>query len=609
MANSRRVKFVGIDTEGVTIEETGEHVSIMLVSSLKTRDGRPSCIVNEDGYSTMEAFRFLIDTKEAAGKGAVLVGFAFGYDTNMILRDVSEPHLVELQKLNKTTWRRFRIEYLPHKWLRVHDMVRGRRVTVYDVFGFFQVKFTKALQKWNVPAPEMIDHMKRKRSEFTAELLDEILVYCAQECECLVVLMERLCASLDSVGLTPSQWHGPGAIANKLLGRHEIHTAIQPDDVYGELQDGIMRAYYGGRTELFQQGEFDVLYGYDLRSAYPAACLTLPNLTGARFVRDDSHEPRSDVVSLHKVSWEVNPDAYIMPFPFRFKRMVHYPAVGSGWYWSCEVEVAREIHGEAIRVEESYVLRGPLLDERPLAFVSDIYNERAALKRDGHFGHQSLKLAINSLYGKLAQGVGYDGRDPRFRTYVWAGWITAYTRARMARLATPHVVAIATDGIFFTRDPGYECGDGLGELEASVMRRAFIAQPGVYEGETEDGDVKKSRGVYFKEVDYDDLRAGYREHGPYYVSSKPSDRFIGLGTAVTRRKFKGTWRRWEKRDRKLSLYPSRKFIVDADARPLRHRPPVQVAPGLSEPYIPKRAGLDAPGMEDFVQALEQPLKE
>ena len=556
----------------------------------------------------MEAFRFLIDTKEAAGKGAVLVGFAFGYDTNMILRDVTKPALVELQKTNRTTWRRFRIEYMPHKWLRIHDMVRGRRVTVYDVFAFFQVKFTKALDKWGVPAPEMIDHMKRKRSEFSVEMLDETLTYCASECYCLVELMERLDASLSSVDLTPSSWHGPGAIANKLLGKHRIHEVIQPDDTYGDLQNAIMCAYFGGRTELFQQGEFNVLYGYDIRSAYPAACLTLPNLTGATFERDDSHEPTSSVISLHKVTWEVDPDAYIMPFPFRHKRMVHYPACGIGWYWSCEVATAREIHGEAIQVQESWVLRGPALDERPLAFVSDIYNERARLKRAGHFGHQSLKLAINSLYGKLAQGVGYDGKDPRFRTYVWAGWITAFTRARMASLATPDVVAIATDGIFFTEDPHYEEGEGLGELEASVMYDAFIAQPGIYEGKSEDGDVKKSRGVYVKEVDYADLRQGYRDYGPFYVSQRPSDRFIGMGTCVTRRSW-DAWRRWEKRDRRISLYPSRKFIVDEHARPLKHRPPIRVAYECSSPYTPKRNGLDAPGMVDFIQGLEQPLKE
>lgn len=593
--------FIGVDGEGITIDDTGEHRYVMIASSLG------NSVVNPNGVSTQDCFRFLFETKSAGGDGSALVGFAFNYDINMILRDVAKPHLAQLWLEGVTIWRRFRLQWLPSKWFTVTDLSIGRSVTVFDTFGFYQCSFAKALAGWRVPAPPMLDHMKASRSQFTASKISEMLEYCHAECEALATLMDQLKASLDSVNLPVTKWHGAGSIANSLLGREGVHEHIQPDETYGDLVPGIMGAYFGGRTELFQQGEFSELFGYDLRSAYPAACLTLPSLIGARFIRDKRCRPKWNEISLHHVKWKVPTDSYIMPFPFRYRRRIFYPAEGEGFYWSCEVAAAKAIHGRNIQILDSWKLDGPNLGDRPLSWVEPIYKERARLKREGHFGHQSYKLAINALYGKLAQGVGYKGRDPRFRTYVWAGWITAYTRARMASLATPDVVAIATDGIYFTSDPGHTCGPNLGELEPSYMSDAFVAQPGIYTGTSSDGVVKKARGVYTGDVDYDDLRIGYREEGPYFVYERDSTRFVGLGTVMTLRRF-DTWRRWVTAPRQVSLYPARKLVVNDAARPTRHAAPRIVCSDRSEPYSPKRSGIDAPGMVDYIQALEQPMR-
>jgi len=592
--------FVAVDGEGWTEDASNTHHYFMIASSLGNH------ALNVEGLSTHDVFRFLIETKKAAGKRGVLVGFAINYDINMWLRDVAKPNLVELWKTNRTEWRCFKLQWLPGKFFQVHDMRYGVTARVYDTFGFFQCSFARALDGWRIPHPEFLVNMKASRSDFTPERIQEILDYCHLECDLLVRLMTALKASLDSVNLPVRQWNGAGAIAASLLARHRVDTYIQPDESYGDVFPHIMAAYYGGRSELFQQGEFPRLYGYDIRSAYPAACLTLPSLVGARFIRDDSITPDRERISLHHVKWSVDLDAYIMPFPYRHKRVIYYPAQGEGYYWSCEVAAAQAIHGAGIKVLESWRLDGPHLEERPLSFVAPIYEERARLKREGHFGHQSYKLAINALYGKLAQGVGFDGKPPRFRTYVWAGWITAYTRARMMELTTPDVVAIATDGIYFTKDPGYECGGGLGELEAGYIDNAFIAQPGIYTGTTDGGVVIKSRGVYKAEVDFEDLRRGYRDEGPYYFTEREGTRFVGLGTVLTLRNFR-TWRKWEERTRKISLWPNRKYVADDEARPTRHAPPLVIANGPSEPYDPKRSGVDAPGMVDFIQALEQPM--
>lgn len=578
----------------------GDHRYVLLANSLRGN------VYNPDGLSTRDCLRFLLDTKTWAGKKSALVGFAFNYDINMMLRDLGKSRLVELWQGGECHWYDFHLSWIPSKMFTVREY--GRTMRVYDTFGFFQCSFAKALAGWDVPAPDQLDQMKAARSSFTEKEIEQITEYCYGECEALVELMTRVEESLLSVNLKPKTWVGAGSIAGSLLRREKIHEQVAADDSYGDdVHDGIMRAYFGGRTELFKQGEFETLYGYDIRSAYPFAMVTLPSLVGSTFRHDTSADPDISGFSLCHVRWECDPRSSVQPFPVRSKRTIQYPFRGDGWYWSCEVAQALQVHS-GIEVLECYTLEHD--DVYPFRFINRVYKERAKLKDEGHFGQQSLKLAINALYGKLAQGVGWKDSVPPFRSYVWAGWITAQTRARMMQLASADadsVVMICTDGIYFDRKQKVKCSNKLGGLEASVIADAFVAQPGIYTGHTDSGEVVRSRGVFAKEIDFDDLRKGYAEKGPYYVSRKPSTRFIGVGACVVTRSF-DVWRTWHTAERKLTLYPSKKFVRDDDERPTVHMS--SAGPGTpSEPYEPKRAGMDAPGMLDWIQSLEQPLRE
>lgn len=597
--------FVGVDGEGITFNEGEPQRYVMLASSLG------NSVIDMDGLRTIDCFEFLFRTKAEAPRDSQLVGFAFNYDVNMILRDVGKAKLVRLWKNGKVVWRDYFIKWIPSKMFQITDRNTRRGVLVYDTFGFFQCSFAKALKGWDVPAPEQLDHMKASRSDFNESRVREILDYCHAECRALSVLMDRLKASMDSVNLKTSQWHGAGAVAAALLKREKVHKHVQPDENYGNMELAFRHAYFGGRTELFKQGRFDALYGFDIRSAYPAAAVTLPSLKDATFRHAGKSKPVSGEISLHKVKWSTDPDGYIQPFPFRDGRSIYYPPQGIGYYWSCEVEAALERFGDDIRILSSWKLVAPYGHIKPLAFVRDIYAERAKLKAAGHFGHQSYKLAINALYGKLAQGTTWNGRPPPFRTYIWAGIITAQTRARMLRMASPDVVMICTDGIYFDAPQPQlreQLSNDLGGLEESIYTDAFIAQPGIYEGTTPDGKVQRSRGVFAREIDFPALREGYDREGPYFTLHISSTRFVGIGTSIIRRSFDG-WQKWLTEPRRIGLYPSRKFIRDDTERPVIHIAPTGFEGLTSDPYIPKRSGMDAPGMRDWVQSLEQPMRE
>jgi hypothetical protein len=116
----------------------------------------------------------------------------------------------------------------------------------------------------------------------------------------------------------------------------------------------------------------------------------------------------------------------------------------------------RLIHpeGPEIRVTEAMFFV-PATDEKPFAFVQELFDLRASIIAEDKNDARGviLKLAINSIYGKLAQSVGRKGEPPAFASPWMAAAITAGPRRKLieAGLTAPDsIVCFATDGIVST---------------------------------------------------------------------------------------------------------------------------------------------------------------
>lgn len=596
-------QFIAVDGEGWTVGD--EHRYVLLAASTG------QWAFDEQGLSTVRCFEFLLELP----KKTVKVGFGLNYDVNMMLRDVPIECLIRLWKEGKCRWKSYYLEWIPSKSFFIKS--RGRAVKLYDVFGFFQSSFVKALEKWGQDVPEDMEQMKKERSSFDRAMKRLIIDYCLDECRSLVTLMDQLEHALNEVGLPIGNWIGAGAIASALMKRHGVKDWHQYDAEWPEIEPAIMCAYFGGRVELFRQGVFPRVWDYDISSAYPSVAITLPALTKGDWQPIARYDP-----SLEYCIWDCEwnlPDAFLAPFPVRLKGQIHYPRNGRGWYHSAEVRAAQKLTMNGINVHSGWQFQ-PTTDHKPFAFIPETYADRANLKREKHAGEKVLKLGLNSIYGKLAQGAGYQGKPPLFQSFFWAGMITAGTRARVLEIAAAapsDLVMIATDGIFFKADPSIPTTDGLGGLELSVMEDMFVAQAGVYQATVdEDGERKtigKARGFFTREIDFDNLREGYAKHGIGYCGEYESERFVGLGSAMIQGHM-DRWRSWPKTIRKMTLHPSRKFIDDytpGDAVELH--PPMFNDPQPSEIYTPKPgfatlSDSELEGLLEYIQGTEQPMR-
>lgn len=582
---SKTAPFLAIDGEATE----DDYVLLACSNGLKTLN------LDQGGLTTKQCFEFLT----ALPKRHIAVCFGLGYDVNNWLRDLPRPALEQLWKENHCYWNDYRIEWIPGCWFRLKH-VDGASAAVYEVFRFFQTSFVNSLEKWKIGAPQETSRMKTQRGSFKRADIDSVTKYCFKECDLLVELMTQLRVVCKEVGVVPRTWIGAGALASALLSKHDMdgHHVYDLDLTTPEIAESvILAAYYAGRIELLHQGVHSGIKTVDIRSAYPFACLNLPSLDGAKLVHRKRFDPTKH--GIWRVKWDLgtNPPL-VTPFPVRKKMAIYWPAKGSGWYHAVEIKAALDV-GYPIEVLEGYVLQENGV--RPFSWIKPVFKQRQRLKDEGHGAEKVLKLGLNAVYGKLAQGFGFNSR-PKWQCYFWAGYITAATRAKVLTAASKSkgIVMISTDGIF-CKQPGVSPGSKLGGWEFGEVDRLFAAQAGVYQGITPNKEILKSRGFFAAEVDYDALREGWETEGADYIHHYDSHRFIGLGVALMRKDF-SVWRKWKDERRALILAPERKQLGEGGL--LMPYP----GPLDSEPYVPKISLIEGRAL-DQLQGMDQPLKE
>jgi hypothetical protein len=212
--------------------------------------------------------------------------------------------------------------------------------------------------------------------------------------------------------------------------------------------------------------------------------------------------------------------------------------------------------------DTNYVYR-KMCDCAPFDWVPSVYGLRIALGKSKKGG--VLKLGLNSIYGKMAQSIG----AAPYANPIWAGLITAYTRAKLMSIChypgvkdmtiyhnkvclCSTVLMLATDAVFSTtRLHVTKTGKGkhdhgvrrivpskaLGDWDLEVHTSLHVIQPGLYF--TSIGMPPKTRGVprqkivdmedTFRKV-YADLSHGRIEREDAYVMV-PLKQFIGLRIA------------------------------------------------------------------------------
>jgi hypothetical protein len=613
------------------------------------------------GLPTKACLDFLLDLPPEAIK----VAFAFGYDVTKILADLPLTTLKTLAAADSDVyvkWQGYTIYYTPRKKFTVRKVTRwsapqanGKRkplafkeCIVWDVWGFYQASFVKALKDWKVAPADRVEHiayMKDHRDEFENLPDAQVLAYCYEECEYLTKLVREVVTHAEALGLDlRGRYDGAGALASAWFQKEGIKAYLDPtnlpDDTI-DTPDGprtapiALHAYFGGRFEISVMGRAGDLYSNDINSAYPSVAVGLPCLKHGNFRRTDRLE--AGRLAVYKVRSQTS--GPYAPFPFRDQdRMVYYAHGGIRWAWHLEVEAAARHFPGQVDVLDGWVWE-PACEHHPFASVADLYDYRRKLKAEGNGAEKVLKLIINSIYGKTAQTLGGsvdrktgERRPPPFQSFIWAGLITSGCRAQIldALMVSGSVVSIATDGILSREPiPGLAVSKQLGDWEAGRLFDTYLFQSGIYAGSEaeavptgaasrEAGDlVYKTRGFSAREMAHTDLIEGW-EQGQGKVTTT-TRRFLGIKLGVTRLDALDVIGQWPEGPREVQFAFTRRLpLVEYGPtgmpRELRGQSEPYVMP-LEGPgseslfYVPKQGwdeGLTEQETEAILEALEQP---
>lgn len=409
---------------------------------------------------------------------------------------------VLLGRLHKQGWVKLKrghaqyiITYRPHKYFQVSrwvpGMAKNSKVTVriYDIFTFFMTSFIKAYEDMVGPVQGVLTSGKASRKQFRIEEIDMIREYWELEIQNLRELAEKLREHVYSAGLPITEWHGPGALSSLSMKQQGVkaHMKRSNDDV----RLASRYAYAAGRFELYKVGRvLGPIYGIDRNSAYPYALTKLPSLVSGQWSYRDSSDWSSGILrpfGLYHLDLRRGGLTERSPSPLYLRTKQHelyFPWHTNGWYWGPE---AMQGVRNGARVLESWEYQDDGL--RPFGYIQQMYQQRNEWKNLGNSAQMALKLCMNSMYGKLAQRVGYDpksGRIPAWHQLEWSGWTTSLTRAAMyslmEKIPFSSLIAVETDGIYTTMSPselGITPDTELGGWSVDIYDEIIYVQSGL----------------------------------------------------------------------------------------------------------------------------------
>lgn len=551
--------FIAWDGEGVNLDGPNMPQSYTLFGC-STGD----YISSPHHLHTFELLDFIISVGEQ-NRAAWHVGFAFNYDANMIMRSLAEPSLRRIHEKGKLTLRRkstnqrYHLQFLPGKWFSVtrfgakydhkknpHDKTH---VKIYDLFSFFGTSFIKAYTDLCGEVPAVVSDGKAARNNFASLSTEYVHTYWRAEIAMLQELAEELRRRMYGANLRITHWHGPGALANYANRKNGIrqHMAECPDPV----REAARYAYAGGRFEMFRLGRTEgPIYSLDINSAYPYGISQLPSLAVGGWVHVDNPK-RIARFGVYRIRLLPRPGGTFLeraagPLFHRDPRgNISFPWVTESWYWSPEVMNLRKLRPSQYEIVEGWEYLGAADGPKPFAWVQDMYELRRQWKAEGNASQLALKLCMNSLYGKMAQRVGWNEEKrtaPTWHQLEWAGWVTSNTRAMlwsvMARIPREKLLAVETDGLYTTMPPeelGITGSAELGGWEIEKYDEIMYVQSGLAWLRKGDKWFCKRRGLdsrTFELQDCSDYLRSLRAKEDWEPFVGRTTRFIGLGAAL-----------------------------------------------------------------------------
>lgn len=408
-----------------------------------------------------------------------------------------------LKDLRTVEYKGYNLQLINGKRLVIRK--NKHQVVIHDIYGFFNRTLREAVNTWlgkDIAFLSRDDQALQKKLMYDQQL-KAFAMFEAKWIHNLIVALQR---QLTENHINLRSFHGASALTSWVLSKSgarsksnpQYHCYRYPRQLPPPLRSAVMRAFFGGRIELFKIGTVQDVKVYDLNGAYGYGASLLPiMLRKPIYSRNWTPEP----FSLWHCEYDFQGiNAYMGLLPNRFSNgQIGYSLRGKGVYWQPEVAYILEHYPQCIEVKSGYVLE---YERAPFTYdIMALYDLRNHLKALGSPLEKIIKLAIASIYGKFCQT---RTRSEYFNMF-YAGYITSVTRSQLLKAvkgSEHETVCFLTDAIHTRATLDVPVSDELGEYRANEYMYGTYLDNGVYRVIDYNGKVKvKSSG--YRTFDFD----------------------------------------------------------------------------------------------------------
>lgn len=168
------------------------------------------------------------------------------------------------------------------------------------------------------------------------------------------------------------------------------------------ITDFIFKSYYGGRCEVFKKGTFDNVNYYDVNSLYPTMMLNkFPIPQCVKY----GNNTVNCIKNYHGVSEciiNIPENINIPMIPHRYKHKTVFPVGRIKGVWTHEIlryAISCGCNVEEIFKQIIYTVEDSIFKE----YVETLYNLRKEYKKNKNPEEKTVKMLLNSLYGKFGE--------------------------------------------------------------------------------------------------------------------------------------------------------------------------------------------------------------
>jgi len=334
---------------------------------------------------------------------------------------------------------------------RVAKLVIGKKVFL-DVYNHWNISIERAGKIVGLEKIKVTDYRKRVSVK-----------YLKRDCEIGYLFIEKMLKVYKQYDIDYRLTIASSSL-NYFIKKYEINCEIS------DYSPALRKAYYGARTEIFRKGDCGKCYKYDINSAYPYVMAGHPYPYPLNVVKSANLD--YDGISIVRVKSDMS----IPVLPYRNdKGEIFFPnGTFTGTYTNNELRYFTSAGGKILKVldglhfkKSQYIFKD---------FCETFYMARLQAKNE--FERFTLKIFLNSLYGKFAERKfeqrvleasklnlsKYDGRIfgdkiiinemsgmKSHANVIWSAMVTAYVRTYLhsvlAMLGNDNIIYCDTDSI------------------------------------------------------------------------------------------------------------------------------------------------------------------